>query len=96
MLATFVRRVGAVRTVRGGPIGRRMVHMPRHGTPLPEDETPAMWQRIAQLIAGSAGACTITYFLLFADFGEGEHCFRPVRCMLTRCAACCRWRDTTP
>ncbi|WFD36703.1 hypothetical protein MCUN1_003590 [Malassezia cuniculi] len=50
--------------------------------PLPEDETPATWQRVAQLIAGTAGACTVTYFMLFADFGEGEHCFRPLRRML--------------
>lgn len=52
---------------------------PRYPDPLPEDETPATWQRVAQLVAGSTGACTVAYFLLFADFGEGEHCFRPVR-----------------
>lgn len=52
---------------------------PRNPEPLPEDNAPATWQRVAQLLAGSTGACTVAYFLLFADFGEGEHCFRPVR-----------------
>lgn len=46
---------------------------------LPEDQEPAPWQRYAQLIAGTVGAGTLVYFVLFADYGDGEHCFRPVR-----------------
>lgn len=46
---------------------------------LPEDQEPAPWQRYAQLIAGMVGAGTLVYFVLFADYGDGEHCFRPVR-----------------
>lgn len=46
---------------------------------LPEDATPAKWQRYAQLVAGTIGTGTFFYFVFFADFGPGEHCFRPVR-----------------
>lgn len=53
----------------------------RPAYPLPEDPTPAMWQRVAQLIAGGMTAATLFYFVLVADFGEGEHCFMPV-CMV--------------
>lgn len=57
---------------------------PQRGPYLPEDPTPAMWQRIMQLIAGTVATGTCVYFVLFADFGEGEHCFKPVRrCTLT-------------
>lgn len=45
---------------------------------LPEDPTPAMWQRVAQLLAGTVAASSLVYFVLLADFGEGEHCFMPV------------------
>ncbi|KAL4400377.1 hypothetical protein ACI68E_003294 [Malassezia pachydermatis] len=54
----------------------------RPAYPLPEDPTPAMWQRVAQLIAGGMTAATLFYFVLVADFGEGEHCFMPIRRML--------------
>ncbi|PKI85473.1 hypothetical protein MVES_000118 [Malassezia vespertilionis] len=46
---------------------------------LPEDSTPAMWQRIAQLVAGTLAAGTMAYFALFADFGVQDHCFIPLR-----------------
>lgn len=46
---------------------------------LPEDPTPAMWQRVAQLLAGTVAASSLVYFVLLADFGEGEHCFMPIR-----------------
>lgn len=52
---------------------------PQRGEYLPEDPTPAMWQRVAQLIAGAIATGSLVYFVLFADFGEGEHCFMPVR-----------------
>lgn len=47
--------------------------------PLPEDTTPAMWQRIAQLIAGTVATGSFAYFVLLGDFGEGDHCFVPIR-----------------
>lgn len=48
---------------------------------LPEDTTPRVWQRVAQLIAGTVSAGSFLYFVLLADFGKGdrEHCFSPVR-----------------
>ena len=52
----------------------------RRGDPLPEDPTPAMWQRMAQLVAGTTATGTLAYFVFLADFGEAEHCFSPV-CM---------------
>lgn len=55
---------------------------PQRGEYLPEDPTPAMWQRVAQLIAGTIATGSLVYFVLFADFGEGEHCFMPV-CFLS-------------
>ncbi|WFD44213.1 hypothetical protein MPSI1_002879 [Malassezia psittaci] len=45
----------------------------------PEDTNPAMWQRVIQLIAGTLATGTMVYFVLYADFGEGEHCFMPIR-----------------
>lgn len=51
----------------------------RRGDPLPEDPTPAMWQRVAQLVAGTTATGTLAYFVFLADFGETEHCFSPVR-----------------
>ncbi|WFD20967.1 hypothetical protein MCAP1_003222 [Malassezia caprae] len=50
----------------------------RRGDPLPEDPTPAMWQRIAQLVAGTTATGTLAYFVFLADFGEAEHCFSPM------------------
>ncbi|CCU98986.1 unnamed protein product [Malassezia sympodialis ATCC 42132] len=50
----------------------------RRGDPLPEDPTPAMWQRMAQLVAGTTATGTLAYFVFLADFGEAEHCFSPV------------------
>lgn len=55
----------------------------RRGDPLPEDPTPAMWQRMAQLVAGTTATGTLVYFVLLADFGEGEHCFSPVCALLS-------------
>ena len=48
--------------------------------PLPEDTTPLMWQRVAQLVAGTVTTGSFLYFVLLADFGKGdrEHCFTPV------------------
>lgn len=52
---------------------------PQRGDYLPEDPTPATWQRVTQLAAGTIATGTLIYFVLFADFGDGEHCFMPVR-----------------
>lgn len=59
------------------PYIRGMSHRPSE--PLPEDTTPAMWQRVAQLIAGTVATGSFAYFVLLGDFGEGDHCFVPIR-----------------
>ena len=53
----------------------------QHHSSLPEDTNPAMWQRVIQLIAGTLATGTMVYFVLYADFGECEHCFMPVGCL---------------
>ncbi|WFD16185.1 hypothetical protein MARU1_002221 [Malassezia arunalokei] len=56
---------------------RKKVQLPSE--PLPEDTTPAMWQRVAQLVAGTVATGSFAYFVLLGDFGEGDHCFVPIR-----------------
>ena len=73
-----VPRAGCARTFSSCAPRASDVDPPR-GPYLPEDPTPAMWQRVMQLIAGTVATGTCVYFVLFADFGEGEHCFKPVR-----------------
>lgn len=79
-----------VRTlVHSARIQRGMDHVePQRGEYLPEDPTPAKWQRVAQLIAGTTATGSLIYFVLFADFGEKEHCFMPVRTKPNKDSTC--------
>ncbi|KAN0064881.1 BolA domain UV induced protein Uvi31 [Thecaphora frezii] len=47
-----------------------------------EQAPPANWQRIANLVAAALGTASTFYLVAMADFGEKEHCFKPVRRML--------------
>jgi len=84
-----VTRLSNVRLYQSKQTRRHVSRQPLHTSracfspgQLPEDPTPAMWQRVAQLVAGTTAACTLFYFVLVADFGPEEHCFTPV-CQFT-------------
>lgn len=55
----------------------RRVTKPDQGGPL-----PSRWQRGAQLLGGILAVVSTSYFVLWADFGEREHCFSPVSYLL--------------
>ncbi|PWN27158.1 hypothetical protein BDZ90DRAFT_260823 [Jaminaea rosea] len=55
---------------------RRRVTRPDLGEQGPP---PAPWQRYSQLLGGAASLGAGAWFILWADYGNREHCFSPVR-----------------